>query len=696
MARRTVPVLLLLAALGAGAGEKTYRDADGLLRVRPAPVAERFRNAEWPEPLEKGFWRRANHAIEHFADSVGGNTFQENEKAAYPRTMFAYLAGRRDEALAFLQAEDAQAGSDHRHTLGIDYYWCFTLKGQMRKYFYFGDVLERDYRKRMFRAAKIWTDADPLPRAGYVAILHLVEPPLRAKLLADLREITGQDFGGDIEAWRRWYARRGAKPWDERPPLRNIRPHPRHGTGGKAGGWGPDKFGTWVDVRNTDNLRAMRETSIYLMAEETGNETTRRIYKARITRYVAALYHVGMGEWDSEAYHAHTMAPYLNLYDFAKDPETKLLAKAALDWLAAAGALKYCRGGFGGPTKRDYGGANRPFGAGVSHLLYLYFGDCPIPDPRPHYDDVHAITSAYRPPLAVVHLARKDFPRPAELVNTKPAYENWFPGKAQRPETWETLFFGHTFCLGTCVSDGPIGDVGPFKLLAHNSQHGVDFFVAFTGKKWNTKRAGDQMGQYRNLVVWLRPADGTPFGFLAPRSAAARVADGTWFFELERTWLAVRPIGLQPYARQEAKKFHRGYDDYVVARAESAERKAPYVGFALEVGEAGAHPSAEAFRRAVKTQGKLDLSALDEGKVVLTGTDGHTLAMSHNPDSDLPAVVRDGQPMAWGKHFELYRPIGARGPIALGWREGTLRVEAGGEVFTQTVSPDGKVTFSEQ
>ncbi|NEQ07646.1 MAG: hypothetical protein F6K37_17375 [Moorea sp. SIO4E2] len=32
----------------------------------------------------------------------------------------------------------------------------------------------------------------------------------------------------------------------------------------------------------------------------------------------------------------------------------KQLAKAALDWMSAAAAVKYYRGGFGGPTKRDY------------------------------------------------------------------------------------------------------------------------------------------------------------------------------------------------------------------------------------------------------------------------------------------------------------------------------------------------------
>jgi hypothetical protein len=41
---------------------------------------------------------------------------------------------------------------------------------------------------------------------------------------------------------------------------------------------------------------------------------------------------------------------------------------------AAAGALKYYRGGFGGPTKRDYGRGNVVFGSLASHELRVRAG----------------------------------------------------------------------------------------------------------------------------------------------------------------------------------------------------------------------------------------------------------------------------------------------------------------------------------
>ena len=81
--------------------------------------------------------------------------------------------------------------------------------------------------------------------------------------------------------------------------------------------------------------------------------------------------------------------------------------------------------------------------------------------------------------------------------------------------------------------------------------------------------------------------------------------------------------------------------------------------------------------------------------MTLTGIDGRKLTVTHNAESDLPIVVRDGQKRDWDR-YDLYRSVGASSPMSLGWKKGTLRIEAGGHVFEQTVTPGGKVTFSEK
>ncbi|NEP13402.1 MAG: hypothetical protein F6K14_24990 [Symploca sp. SIO2C1] len=599
---------------------------DNQIQVKPLPMEPEYRN-EWTPELEAEFWIRANEAIQYYAGKGYGNTHGENEKRSYPIAMFNFLAGNREQALEFLQSEDNEA-SDHQHTEGIDYYYSFTLKGQIRKYFFFGKFLDPDYKQKMFEGAKKWTEHDP-----------------------------------------------------------KGRPHPIYGKGKGGDGWGPEVRGGWVDGRNTDNLRAMREVGVYLMAEETGNEDTRLLYKQKLQRYVWALYHIGMGEWDSETYLGHTFAAYLNLYDFAQDPEVKKLGKAALDWMSTAAAVKYYRGGFGGPTKRDYGKGNVVYGSNSARLFWLYFGDVAFPNPKPERDVIHLITSAYRPPLAVVALARKQFEKPVEIRATKPIYENWKPGGEDQPAYWETSFFGHTYQLGSLAGKFADGDVGPFKLIAYNQERGVDYFVANTGGGWVKpgKNSGDQVGQNRNLVIWLRPASEQPFFFQLPKSANAEIEDGIWFFELEKTWLAIHPINLAPYTEVtiEKQKLAELYSQEQTLKATTTGKG--YTGFALEVGEEESHGSYSAFKQTIKAKSQLDIGNLATGTVGFTGANGNRLQLTHNSKNELPILLRNGVKYDWLKQLELYNSSYGKKPISLGWKRGNLRVEAGASEFEATV-----------
>ncbi|MGK7882544.1 MAG: hypothetical protein AB4060_20945 [Crocosphaera sp.] len=597
-------------------------------------IAPKYRN-QWTEELEKNFQKRALDVIDKYADLESyGNGYGENEKRSYPRAMFDFLAGNEDKAIAFLQQEDPQA-EKHQHTDGIDYYYSFTLKGQIRKYFLYGKFLDPDYKQRMFEGAKKWTQEDPL-----------------------------------------------------------IRPHPVYGLGDGSGrDWDISRRGRWVDGRNTDNLRAMRETSVYLMAEETGNEKTRLIYKEKIQRYVWALYHIGMGEWDSEVYHGHTFAPYLNLYDFAKDPEVKLLAKAALDWMSIAAGIKYYRGGWGGPVKRDYGGGNVALGSDASQTFWLYFGDTPLPNNYPETDSLFLITSSYRPPLAAVALAHKKFKKPLEIFSTKPLYENWKPGNSDEPGYWETQFFGHNYQMGSLVAKFADGDVAPFKLMAYNSQRGVDYFVANTGKNLvrSGKRRGDQIGQYRNLLIWLRPASDSNFNFQIPRNARAEVENNIWFFQLEKTWLAVHPINLKPY--QEVKNNKEKYSQEIFLTA--ARKDENFHGFVLEVGEKESHGNYQEFKENVKKNSQLNIEKLARGTVNYQGSNEKTLQLIYNPVNLLPMIIRNGNLHQWSENFALYNSqTKDKSPIFLDYKEGKLQVKAGGHEFKTQVSDERKVVVS--
>ncbi len=597
-------------------------------------IEPKYRNP-WTKELDKKFQKRALEIINSYGAIKGyGNTYGENEKASYPKAMLNFLAGNEEQAIAFLQQEDSQA-EEHEHTDGIDYYYCFTLKGQIRKYFLYGKFLDPDYKQRMFEAAKKWTQEDPL-----------------------------------------------------------TRPHPVYGLGDGSGrDWDIRRRGRWVDGRNTDNLRAMRETSVYLMAEETGNEKTRLIYKEKIQRYVWALYHIGMGEWDSEVYHGHTFAPYLNLYDFAKDPEVKLLAKAALDWMSIAAAIKYYRGGWGGPVKRDYGVGNVAMTSSAARIFWLYFGDTPLSNDRPEKDSLFLITSSYRPPLAAVALAHKNFNKPLEILSSKPLYENWKPGNSDEPGYWETQFIGHSYQMGSLVAKFADGDVAPFKLISYNSQRGVDYFLANTGGKLVNpgKKPGDQIGQYRNLFIWLRPPSNSHVNFQIPKNVVADIEDNIWFFKLEKTWLAVHPINLKIY--QEVKNNREIYSQEKFLTA--ARNKKNFYGFVLEVGEKETHGSYDQFQEKVRKNSQLNLEKLTGGIVNYRGSNQQTLQFIYNPVNLLPMIIRNGNLHQWSENVALYNSqTKDKSPIFLNYKEGKLQVQAGGYKFKTQVSNERKVVVN--
>jgi hypothetical protein len=608
------------------------RTPEGVVRVQPVKIDDTLKNPVTPE-YEAAFWERANVIIKSVTRNAdgsfkkpGNNTYFENEKRTYPAAMFAAVAGNEKVGLDILQSEDDQANGDNKHTLGIDLFPAFTLKGQMRKYFFFGDQLKPDYKDRMKKAFAVWTKTDPR------ATPHPVY----------------QKFNGKIE------------------------------------GWGPNRFGNrQVDSRNTDNLRAMRDISIYLFAEEAGNQETMAAVKKDIIFYVNTLYTVGMGEWDSDTYHCHTVAPYLCLYDFAKDPEMKRVAKAALDHLFTAAAIKYYRGTFVGPSKRDYGYSYKPMPSSpFAKFFALYFGQAENMAGATESDLIHAITSNYRPPAAVIALAEKNFTRPVEMLNAKPLYENWKDGGRDRPGYFETMYFGQTFQMGSLASRSGDGDTGPFRLVAFNSKRDTDVINFSSRPKFHEKFGGDQIGQYRNLLVWLRPTDkANPFAFFLPKDAKIEVGDGVWFVGLEKTYLAIRPINLSGMAaakldEKAASDLAKNYPNAAMWSAAAGD--GPYSGFAVEVGEGG---SFEDFKQQAG-KAKLDLADLARGKAKLTVGDGSFLELTHNSATDLPTVNRNGTPRDWDNPagWNLWQTLDGE-LVSLGWKQGTLKVTAGGQTF---------------
>ena len=578
----------------------------------PADLANR-----WPEKLETEFQRRAHDVITAQTKDIkaGVNTYFENEKRTYGFLMAHVLGGNAETALKHLQARDHQHEEWHRETAGIDYFACFTLKHQMRKYFYFGDLLEADYRQQMFKGARNWTERDPLRR-----------------------------------------------------------PHYSHQ--GKKEGWGPDARNSWVDVRSTENLWLMRTTSVYLMAEETKNEATRKLYKQHILDYTKTLYRVGIGEWDSENYHGHSIGPLLNLYDFAKDRDVKVAAKACLDFYSIAGAIKYYRGGFNGPTKRDYNHA-QPFGGSAANSLWMWYGDHPT-GKQHHWesDEVHQITSAYRPPLAAVNLARKHFEKPVELLAAKPSYNatTSFQSSSQ-PEYFETQYIANSYQMGSLTGGTSVdgGDVNGFKILVYDREDGAVALHALPGAnpllpgspmyKTGVVTAQNRVAQQENLALWLVKNGKSPWLWVVPDEVNILVKRGVSFLQCDRTWVAIRPLGTTLLTKDptltkhliDAKK--NSFPGHQVLSAKG-ESKA-FCGLAIEVGEEQSHGSFDKFVASVLSA-KVDVSELNKGIARYRSSDGKWLGIHWNDNLGVGGMASDRARSRTTTIARLSMPSGVR------------------------------------
>jgi hypothetical protein len=652
---RTTAILVFWSIL---LGGRLLGDTEVLPAI-PVPVDATLKNP-WPTDWEDEFQSRGKTVLKAMCDrekasGLGGRTYFENEKRAYGFLMAHLVAGERDAAMKELQREDAQARAWHGHTKGIDYFACFTLKHQMRKYFLFGGMLAPEYRRRMFDGAKLWTAEDPLHRASPVFV--------------------------------------------------------------KAGeGWGPDVRNSWVDVRNTENLYLMRTTSVYLMAEETGNEATHKKYKEALLRYAASLYRVGMGEWDSENYHGHSLGPLLNLYDFAKDAQVKAAAKACLDYLCAIGAVKYYRGAFNGPSNRDYNHP-QPFGGSAPCMLWLYFGDSPIGNQHFESDEVHVLTSSYRPPVAVVNLARKNFDRPVEIISSKPAYSASTTGDWKSPPAYfETQYFGRTFQMGSLVGGTSSGKtaVNGFKItvwdedkgaLALQCVPGPDPRFVGSAKYEAAKVAGEnRVAQNGNIALWITEPGDAPWVWSLPEDVAIEVERDVTFLRADRTWVAIHPLNSTAFAADEALSRQLAAPDGRKSPwrghrvLSSRGRGGRYCGLAIEMGEAPQFKDYGQFKEASLKKAKTDASKIADGIAEFTASNGDRVKIQFDADVRRTQVWRNSTRHELAEHAKsVFGSIDPTKPlIEQGWLSGELSIEAGGAKFQGKVDPQGIASFSNE
>ncbi len=432
----------------------------------------------------------------------------------------------------------------------------------------------------------------------------------------------------------------------------------------------------------TENHGMMSRTSGYLFAERfqkggTGDpERDDRAYFLNFLREECKkLYTIGMGEWDSSTYVTFTVTGWANVYDFAKDPKIRELAKAALDWYSVAYGMTYFHGFHAGPEARGF--ANAPVDANSDVLAWLWFGGAPPgfePDLSPANGAVrYAIgpaLSSYRPDPVVGRIARKEVALPFAVRASKPQYYGYTEGNVYQ----EYGYYTDQFAMGTLYDPTPgnqtTGVIWPqttlFKLAVRAPERKTTLvFGAANGYHRHFPVEGrspyDQYHQERGAMINVcHVPDPRADERTAPRSLLAVPAvlpdplrEGGWyFFAAGGAYVAARPLGtntrwvdLADWSGRTQEKEKDGtvktreYPEYKWLQTDGA-----LCGWVLDTATRAQYATLDDFARAVRTKTQLDLSRFTSGRLVTyKSLYGDTLALRHTGGPGVPG----GKPEAW-------------------------------------------------
>lgn len=296
-----------------------------------------------------------------------------------------------------------------------------------------------------------------------------------------------------------------------------------------------DSYNAWTE-EGTENHNAMSKTSGYLAAQNAlGNaafpNAQARLAQSKswIMEFAKRLYKGGAAEWNSSQYHAYNVIGWLNLFDFAADPEVKAAARAVLDYYAVEIAIHHAQGWFSGPEMRSVGvplfgvtnnQPNNVFSANSGDYLgWLWFGDLSRKLGRNYWtgneyiQSVHAAISSYRPPHYTWLIAKKEITLPAEFRSAKAAYYALTPAFMHQHQ-----YENRGYSLGTAYM--PYGGWGggsfailSWKLVGRRNFDPVDSvkapeMVTGAGRYYNQNRGRgrqpyDQFVQHKNVLVQM-------------------------------------------------------------------------------------------------------------------------------------------------------------------------------------------------
>ncbi len=524
-----------------------------------------------------------------------------------------------------------------------------------------------------------------------------------AKLLLDPKDAMAMQYMNDERSYKEHY-HFAAVNWARFYPIFHevLKQETKQKFAEKA-----SRYTAYLKIGGTENHKTMCYTSAlvlpyYMEGKNIGNvaydKALKRMKDDFLKPYVKGLYMAGQGEWDSNTYWLFSVNGMMNIYDFSKDEEARLLARAALDWYVAGYALKYRDGLFHGPNQRGF--KEKPVESIADQVGYLWWGTNDSSEKEVNTNSrhaMHALTSSWRPNRILSNIATKKLGGlPAEQKNSKPNY--WF-GQGIPYEAGvmpEVVYLSKHYTMGSVQADSwwESDQMTRFQIAA-SSDKGA---VSWTGGHASNYKYGEGNGRYtqrfqrgRSYLCIASIVAGDPVQelfFTLHDGVAGVEKSGEWYvMQAGNTFVAVRPftdseIGLPPISEKQ-----KDSNEKDVARGKKPKHgqvsvlriKGDKTGFVVETSDTDIHADKKAFIESLgKT--KLDLTSMGLGVVSYTNPSGEVIGVQHRPDKSSPLVKIDGK--EWSINYPVYS-----GPF-IEQKDGILKVSDGKDSFTIDFSGD--------
>ena len=279
-----------------------------------------------------------------------------------------------------------------------------------------------------------------------------------------------------------------------------------------------DSYNSWT-AEGTENHINMSRCSGYLYAQLTLNNPNfpdafvkLKSMEDWIRKWSKTVYERGNGEWNSSSYGAYNISPWINLYDFAKDPNIKAIAKAVCDFYACEFAVNYSWGTIGNAEMRG-GGVPHANGSSTNIYSWLWFGEnsqiLPSEGGTEYIQSIHAITSSYRPPEIACQIARKkNITLPEYIEMSRPSYLYETPSFVKMK-----MYIDSSFTLGSAVNKyggwtGSTSQIVNWKLVSKDDVSIFPNEVSGNGSygPYNTGKQRDpftQWFQHKNVLIQM-------------------------------------------------------------------------------------------------------------------------------------------------------------------------------------------------